>query len=259
MSQTVAPEWAEYFAARRRYETLYDPSRRESVLRWNRWVMTACSILGGAALVCVVLALVMDIGIWVRLIVVLAIFAAITVGILVPLMLAYRRRIRRETAQETALYLGVSAEGVHLAKFPVIRWDEIFLIAVIDRTASKPAQLKRPLLGTGARLSARSGNGWVSVMFALKNADAVIERAMDADARRFVSTWTQPSGPRTGTMSLVPDALVNPEPLAAMLYALEQGCRWSGTEFLAGPAAMDAMNRIGQLVDPTWVAPPPKK
>lgn len=44
-----------------------------------------------------------------------------------------------------------------------------------------------------------------------------------------------------------------------MIYALEQGCRYSGTEFLAGAAAMDAMNRIGQLVDPTWVAPPPKK
>ncbi len=35
-----------------------------------------------------------------------------------------------------------------------------------------------------------------------------------------------------------------------MIYALEQGCRYSGTEFLAGAAAMDAMNRIGQLVDP---------
>lgn len=97
----VAPEWAEYFSAHRRHDTLYDSSRRESVLRWNRWVVTAGSILGGAALVCVVLALAVDIGIWVRLIVVLAIFAAITVGILVPLMLAYRRRIRRETAQQS--------------------------------------------------------------------------------------------------------------------------------------------------------------
>lgn len=246
--------WAEAFQRGNHYDAVYDRAAAAALRSRNRTTTIVLAAIGAVSLLlCLVLAIFG--GGFTRLLIVLGIFGLVAMLVSLPTIVNVGTRLRRLDAGEGVL-ARVSSEGVSFGLVGPIRWSEMVGVIQFDATRRADASARIPLIGWGARLAQRAGNGSRGLTFALRDGTAVQARIRDEHERGFVRLWGQRSDAvRPGDISLILDPLLDESGVRSLSEATVVGAALNGVPVYRPRSTPDYLQTLGSLVDPKWSPP----
>ncbi len=243
--------WADAFSRGNHYDAGYDRAAAERYRARNR---ATAMVLLAIGVVSVVLCLVLAVfgGGFSRLLIVLGVFGLVAMFVTLPTIVSVGTRLRRIDAGN-GLFARVSSDGVGFGLVERVAWEEVLAVIVFDDTARLQRTLGIPVLGWGARMSMRAGNGAMGLSLALRDGSAVQARIGDERERGFVRLWGPKSDPaRKGDISLILDPLLDERAARSFTEAVVVGATMNGVPVLTPRSSAEYVKTLGRLLDPKW-------
>lgn len=255
MSAAAVPaelqHWARAFEAGNHYDAVYDRATVDAVQARNRRTATVLAIVGGVSLLLCLLLLIFG-GAATRLLIVLGVFGLVVMFATLPTILNVGRGMRRLAVGNGTL-ARVSGAGVSFGLVGPIAWNEVVAVIEYDSTARAQASASIPIIGWGARLSQKAGNGSRGLTIALRDGSAVQARISDENERGFVRLWGPKSSPsRPGDIAIIMDSFLDDAGVRQLLEAIVVGALMNGVPVYHPRSAADYLQTLGRLVDPTF-------
>lgn len=243
--------WARAFEGGNHYDAVYDRAAADAVLARNRRMATVLALVGGVSLLLCVLLLIFG-GAAARLLILLGVFGLVVMFATLPTILNVGRGMRR-LAVGNGLLARVSGVCVSFGLVGPIAWSEVTGVIDFDATARAQASASIPIIGWGARLSRKAGNGSRGITFALRDGSAVQARISDENERGFVRLWGSKSSPaRPGDIAITIDSLLDDAGVRQLLEATIVGALMNGVPVYHPRSTPDYLQTLGRLVDPTF-------
>jgi hypothetical protein len=245
--------WAAAFDRGDHYDAVYDRGAAERYLARNRATAIVLVTIGVVSLV-LCLVLVIFGGGFTRLLIVLGLFGLVAMLVTLPTIVSVGKRLRHLDAGN-GLFARVSREGISFGLVDRIAWSEVLAVIVFDDTARLRRTLGIPVLGWGARMSMKAGNGARGLSLALQDGSAVEARIRDERERGFVRLWGPKTDPaRKGDVSVILDPLLDEPSMRALTEAVVTGAILNGVPVITPRSSAEYVKTLGRLLDPKWPA-----
>ncbi len=245
--------WGEQLPAERRFDAPVDAGKVASARRWNTGALVVGLVLG-------VPALALGVALLIRgdsratLIVLIALLLAVIALLYVPRMLRLRRNLRG-VADGGGTAMSITADGVSLPRLPLIRWQDMLGIIYHDDSQRSATVSRSPIVGWGARLALRAGEGRIGVTIGLRDGAAIRSTVRPESDAKLVRLWGGKDDPvRPGDITLPLDATMGAETVRAVVLALRDRAVQHGVPFHTPPNTIEYVKAIARMCDPRWPA-----
>jgi hypothetical protein len=243
--------WAEAFRRGNHYDAVYDRAAALALRARNRTMTIVLAAIGAVSLL-LCLVLVVFGGGFTRLLIVLGIFGLVAMLVSLPTIVSVGTRLRRLDAGE-GVFARVSNDGVSFGLVGPIRWSEMVGVIAFDASGRAETSARIPLIGWGARLAQRAGNGSRGLTIALRDGTAVQARIRDERERGFVRLWGQRADAvRPGDISIILDPLLDEPGVRSLTEATIVGATLNGVPVYHPRSTPEYLQTLGSLVDPKW-------
>lgn len=188
-----------------RYVARVDRAKTEGVSRWNARMLVVSGIVGALLASGLVVAVVTDMG-WFT----IAIASLGVLACLASVVLAVRRR--RAVALLVAdddIAMIVDDAGVRLAGAPLIPWDDIVFVGVLDDRERTGRLQRLPLSGALARATVRAGSPTLLCEVGVRDGAKLRRAFAGAPGADRVTLFDAFEGTRRGLIPLMLDAVVD--------------------------------------------------
>lgn len=225
-----------------------DLVRTQRAAVWNRGVILVASALAVLAAVAVVLMALTGFGSWVT-IVLVSVFAGS--ALLTVRSAVMRARMNRLMQAPGRPALVVDDAGVEPGGTPLIPWNQIVLVSVLDDRGRSGRIGAVPLLGRVARTAGHAGSGMYLCEVGVRDGEGLRLHISDRGAAGRVSLHGRyPDGTRRAVVPLLLDATLTESDTAAAIRALEAHARRRAIPFLLSTSLMDATMWKLPLLEP---------
>lgn len=230
------------------FEASVDRAKVDTVGRWNSGFIVVGIVLGSLIPAGLVLAITSGMGWFTILIAALGVAAC-----LISTILAFRRRralMLLVTGVDFALR--VDDDGVRLAGAPLIRWNDMVFLGVLDDRERSARMQRLPLSGSLATAALKAGNGTLLCEIAVRDG-LELKRAFGGDlGANRVTLFDEFDGVRRGLIPLMLDAVIEDSAAHRSAQVLVDAASRHGVPTGAFTSVFGYFDWKGPMIDRKW-------
>ncbi|QAY73143.1 hypothetical protein ET445_07065 [Agromyces protaetiae] len=234
------------------FRAFVDRAKADTARRWNTGLITVGGLAVVIAIAGIVALAVTGFGSWLTLALV-AVFGVVGAGLLVTSVL--RGRILRILAGDVdqAVACAVDDHGVALANSPVIPWDQVVFVGVLNDRPRTDRLRGIPIFNWGGRAALKAGNGTILCEIAVRDGEAFRAAFTDRSAAKRVGLYPRwPDGVRHGLLPLLLDSVLSEETTQAVVRVLFEQARARGIPHALFESSFAFLKWKGPLLDHDW-------
>lgn len=230
------------------YEAHVDRAKVSTARSWNRGMLLGSTIAGLLVLAGLVTAVVVGMG-WFTITVASVGLAACLVSVVLA---ARRGRALGLLVADGDRALAIDASGVRLAGAPLIPWEQIVFVGVLDDRSRSALVQRLPISGPLARATVRSGSGTLLCEIGVRDGAALKRAFGGAPGAERVTLFDAFDGTRRGLVPLMLDAVIDDATALQSAQVLLRAAERRGIPARSFSKVFEYFAWKGPMIDLKW-------